>query len=86
MKIALFSDTHALHDKISIPEADILIFAGDMTNCRTNRDDSSFNSFLGSLPHKHKIVIAGNHDHKLASDPQKAKKSFSSTIKFFLLD
>ena len=25
-------------------------------------DLSSFNDWLGTLPHKHKIVIAGNHD------------------------
>ena len=62
MKIALFSDTHSFHGQINIPDADILIFAGDMTHCKTARDVSEFNSFLGGLPHKHKIVVGGNHD------------------------
>lgn len=84
MKIALFSDTHALHGQIKIPDADILIFAGDMTHCRTARDVSNFNSFLGCLPHKHKIVVGGNHDHRLARDPVKAKVQFTEAV--YLLD
>ncbi|MDH5298221.1 MAG: metallophosphatase domain-containing protein [Desulfobulbaceae bacterium] len=84
MKIALFSDTHALHGQINIPDADILIFAGDMTHCRTARDVSNFNSFLASLPHRHKVVVGGNHDHRLARDPEKAKLLFSEAA--YLLD
>lgn len=84
MKIALFSDTHSLHGKIHIPDADILIFAGDMTHCRTARDVADFNSFLGSLPHRHKIVVGGNHDHRLARDPEKAQSMLSSAI--YLVD
>ncbi len=84
MKIALFSDTHALHGQIKIPDADILIFAGDMTHCRTARDVSDFNSFLGSLPHKYKIVVGGNHDYRLARDPEKAKILLSEAV--YLLD
>ncbi len=80
MKIALFSDTHALHGKISIPAADILIFAGDMTHCITARDVADFNDFLGSLPHRHKIVIGGNHDHRLARYPQKAQSLLSAAV------
>lgn len=84
MKIALFSDTHGFHGHIRIPDADILIFAGDMTHCRTARDVSSFNRFLGGLPHQHKIVIGGNHDHQLAREPAKAKLLLSDAV--YLLD
>ena len=84
MKVALFSDTHASHCQINIPDADILIFAGDMSHCKTVRDVSDFNIFLGSLPHKHKIVVGGNHDHRLARDPEKAKSLLSEAV--YLLD
>lgn len=84
MKIALFSDTHALHGQIRIPDADILIFAGDMTHCRTALDVSDFNSFLRHLPHRHKIVVGGNHDHMLARNPQKAGSLLSAAA--YLLD
>jgi Icc-related predicted phosphoesterase len=80
MKIALLSDTHALHWKIKVPDADLLIFAGDMTHCRTDQEVADFNTFLGTLPHTHKIVVAGNHDHRLTDDPQKAKLLLSEAI------
>lgn len=80
MKLALFSDTHATQGKINIPDADILIFAGDMTHCRTAQDVANFNNFLARLPHAHKIVIGGNHDHRLARDPKKAKALLSNAI------
>ena len=73
-----------MHGQIRIPAADILIFAGDMTHCRTARDVSAFNHFLGGLPHRHKIVIGGNHDHRLARDPVKARSLFSEAV--YLLD
>ncbi|MFZ5774162.1 MAG: metallophosphoesterase family protein [Thermodesulfobacteriota bacterium] len=80
MKLALFSDTHATHGKIIIPDADILIFAGDMTHCRTARDVAEFNNFLKSLPHRQKIVVAGNHDHMLARHPEKARQLLSNAV------
>jgi Icc-related predicted phosphoesterase len=80
MKIAIFSDTHTAHWKITVPDADLLIFAGDMTHCRTDREVADFNAFLGTLPHKHKIVVAGNHDHRLTDDPAKAKALLSQAI------
>lgn len=80
MKLALFSDTHATHGRVNIPDADILIFAGDMTHCRTAQDVANFNTFLGTLPHAHKIVIGGNHDHRLARDPEKAKALLTNAV------
>lgn len=38
MNIAIFSDTHTAHWKLRVPDADILIFAGDLTHCRTDRE------------------------------------------------
>ncbi len=80
MKITLLSDTHALHARLVIPHGDIFIFAGDMTHCRTARDVEDFNRFLGSLPHAHKIVVGGNHDHRLARDREQAKAMLSEAI------
>lgn len=65
MRVVCFSDTHGHHSKLKdVPDGDILIFAGDYTY--DQRDEikqlSRFNKWLGTLPHKHKIMIAGNHD------------------------
>jgi len=80
MKITAFSDTHMLHQKVEIANADILIFAGDMSVCRTIQDVAGFNSFLKSLPHKYKIVVGGNHDHLLASSPDLGRKLLHDAI------
>lgn len=47
---------------MQIPEGDVLVHAGDIT-WKGNLDAvKRFNEWLGELPHKVKIVIAGNHD------------------------
>ncbi len=64
MRLVLISDTHSRHRLIGkVPEGDVLVFAGDlMTSGKEAGEVFDFNDWLGGLPHKHKIVIAGNHD------------------------
>lgn len=63
MRLVLISDTHAKHRKFEIPPGDVLIHAGDiMTTGWDPLEITDFDNWLGELPHKHKIVIAGNHD------------------------
>ncbi len=66
MKLCCFSDTHAQEEYLSIPECDILIFAGDfdITSCI---DLEYANRYFSNLKAKHKIFIAGNHDTFLES-------------------
>jgi len=62
------SDTHSLTSHIeSIPEGDVLLHTGDFTMRGGEQEVIDFNEWLGTLPHKHKIVIAGNHE--LTFDP-----------------
>lgn len=70
MKIICISDTHGFHRSIDVPDGDILIHAGDIDpsfGSRTHLID--FNDWLGELPHKDKILIAGNHDTIFESRP-----------------
>jgi len=64
IRFVCISDTHSLtsHLKRTIPEGDVLIHAGDFTRCGHLQEVKEFNTWLGTLPHKHKIVIAGNHE------------------------
>lgn len=65
LKITLISDTHTLQGRMSfnIPDADVLIHAGDFMNCGNKRDDYlNFLEWFSSFPHQYKIFIAGNHD------------------------
>lgn len=56
------SDTHGKHDQIKVPDGDYFIFCGDMCSKGTISEVESFSNYIQKLPHKHKIVIAGNHD------------------------
>ncbi|MEY4541891.1 MAG: hypothetical protein RLZZ306_3648 [Bacteroidota bacterium] len=80
MKIICISDTHNHHKDLKIPDGDILIHAGDMT-CVGGIDElKEFNEWLETLPHRHKIVIAGNHDLYLESVPSLANLLITNAI------
>jgi len=62
MKIVCISDTHEKHRLLKVPDGDMLIHSGDFTMLGDRKWVEDFNEWLGELPHKHKIVIPGNHD------------------------
>lgn len=69
VRFVCLSDTHSLiHNiKFDIPDGDVLLHAGDFTKCGQKDEVVEFDNWLSNLPHKHKIVIAGNHE--LSFDP-----------------
>ncbi|MBK04634.1 MAG: metallophosphoesterase [Deltaproteobacteria bacterium] len=73
MRIVAISDTHTKHNQFDIPDGDVLIHAGDFTSRGKQKEIRRFNNFLGTLPHKHKVVIAGNHDFALENEPELAE-------------
>ena len=74
MKFVCLADTHCLHNKIEVPDGDVLLHAGDFTMRGKEKNIRDFSDFLGKLPHEHKIVIAGNHDLLFEKNPPVAQK------------
>jgi len=72
LKIVATSDTHEKHWGLKVPEGDVFIHAGDFTMIGEPQWVDAFNLWLGMLPHKHKIVVAGNHDRSFDIDPMHA--------------
>lgn len=65
VRFVCISDTHTKLEKLKsleIPNGDVLLHAGDFSMYGRPEEVHIFNEFLGNLPHKHKVVIAGNHD------------------------
>ena len=62
MRIVCISDTHERHDRIAVPDGDVLICAGDVTANGNLSALERFARWMQQLPHAHKILIAGNHD------------------------
>ena len=73
LRVVAISDTHCQHDALEIPAADVLVHAGDFTNLGRDEELAAFDAFLASLPHRHKIVIAGNHDFCFEREPERAR-------------
>jgi Icc-related predicted phosphoesterase len=77
MRIIAISDTHNLHGETEVPEGDVLIHAGDFTENGTLEEVLEFERFLRELPHKHKILVAGNHDFYFENYPEQAMEIVS---------
>ena len=72
LRFVCLSDTHNLHDQIEVPDGDVLIHAGDFTGRGYEQEVASFGRFLSQLPHRDKVVIAGNHDFLFEKQPELA--------------
>lgn len=70
MKVILISDTHGYHRDVVVPEGDLLVHAGDWSMTGEDEIIKDFADWLGEQPHKHKIVIAGNHDRSVEFFPE----------------
>lgn len=63
-----------MHRQIeTIPEGDILIHAGDGLGVGTLSELKDLDDWLGSLPHPHKLLTAGNHDWIFQREPEVAR-------------
>jgi hypothetical protein len=65
-RFVCLSDTHSR--SFVVPPGDVLLHGGDLTSTGTIEDFERTMTWLYSLPHKHKIIIAGNHDLSLHRD------------------
>lgn len=66
MRLAIVSDTHGLHDCLQVPDADVFVHCGDFLTGGSQRllwkSLGLFGRWLDTLPHKHKLIVPGNHD------------------------
>lgn len=73
------ADTHLFEASLLVPEGDVLVHAGDfcrggeLTECR------AFAAWWNALPHRHKILVAGNHDWCFSDDRTEAEALFERT-------
>ena len=80
MRIVCLSDTHNRHGAIRVPEGDLLLHAGDATMHGTPEEVAGFDAWLATLPHRHKVVVAGNHDFLFEREPEAARALLKSAV------
>jgi Icc-related predicted phosphoesterase len=79
--LALAADLHELHRDMEIPDADLLLIAGDVTMLsRSLWAIQDFNLWLGELPYKKVLLCGGNHDKFLDSPADDGPKLSNATV------
>jgi Icc-related predicted phosphoesterase len=73
MRIVAVADTHLFHGDLTVPDGDVFVHAGDM--CRGGDLDElrEAAAWIASLPHRHKVIVAGNHDWAFANQRAAAR-------------
>jgi Icc-related predicted phosphoesterase len=79
MRIVTISDTHLRHN-IVVPDGDVLIHAGDLTMSGSIPEVIEATHWLHRLPHKYKVVVAGNHDWLFQLAPEKARSLMNGLV------
>lgn len=80
--IIAISDTHGKHHGLQVPSGDILIHAGDVSMRGSIEEVADFLAWFGSLPHKHKIFIAGNHDFLFENQASLAQEMIPEGVQY----
>lgn len=62
VQIVCLSDTHNAHASVQVPDGDILIHAGDLTQSGSLKELQEALNWIRAQPHPIKVVIAGNHE------------------------
>ena len=57
IRVVCISDTHMKHEKLQIPDGDILVHTGDFSSLGRWDDIKRFVDWFASQPHQHKIVF-----------------------------
>lgn len=81
MKVVCISDTHGSHRKVTLPEGDLLIHAGDISNGHQGEVED-FLTWFHQLPFPHKVFIGGNMDFPLAYTPTPILSKLPSNVHY----
>jgi len=82
--IVCISDTHTYHDRIEVPDGDILVHAGDFCGQGSIPEVSHFLDWMEKQPHETKIVVPGNHDICVEEESEVRKEFERSGIELLI--
>ncbi|MBA2662569.1 MAG: metallophosphatase domain-containing protein [Bradymonadaceae bacterium] len=82
MRIVAVADTHTFEEDLQVPNGDVFIHAGDLLRAGTLEELILPARWLQSLPHRHKIVVAGNHDRCFERNAERAQAMLGDGIHY----
>jgi predicted phosphohydrolase len=62
VRVVCLTDTHHQFESLRVPDGDLLLHAGDHSRRGTVEELLAASQWLRALPHRHKVILAGNHD------------------------
>jgi hypothetical protein len=79
LSIVAISDTHGMHAAMEhvVPDGDLLIHAGDFCGRGSAQEVRDFAAWMGTMPHRHKLVTPGNHDRPVENDTATFREVFA---------
>ncbi|MEM9490009.1 MAG: metallophosphatase domain-containing protein [Myxococcota bacterium] len=81
MRIVAVADTHGFEANLSpVPDGDLFIHAGDLLRMGRLSELEPVAAWIRALPHRHKVVVAGNHDWCFIDDPRSARALLGPTV------
>jgi 3',5'-cyclic AMP phosphodiesterase CpdA len=86
VRVVAISDTHAFHERLALPSGDILVHAGDFCSSGKEAQARNFADWVHSQPHRHKVIVAGNHDVCLERHLGLGRQLFRGQDEHYLLD
>jgi len=86
LKIVALSDTHGGHSQVAVPGGDVLVHTGDYCKYGHMSEVRDLAKWLEGLPHKRKLVIAGNHDRPVEERTDEARQVFEKAGVTLLLN
>ncbi|MDI3286077.1 metallophosphatase domain-containing protein [Polyangium sp. 15x6] len=73
MRIVAVADTHLYHTQLVVPRGDVFVHAGDLCRFGDLDELAEAAAWIRSLPHRYKVVVAGNHDWAFVHHPREAR-------------
>ncbi|GBG25308.1 Metallophosphoesterase MPPED2 [Hondaea fermentalgiana] len=63
MRFVILSESHCQHEELwSLSDGDVLVHAGEFCSAGGVEEARQFVAWMVSQPHRHKVLVAGNHD------------------------
>ena len=74
MRIVAVADTHLFHRELVVPDGDVFVHAGDMCQSGSLDELRAALEWIRELPHRHKVIVAGNHDFAFVEHAREARE------------
>jgi predicted phosphohydrolase len=82
MRIVAVADTHLFHPELVVPDGDVFVHAGDLCRSGDLAELAEAARWVCSLPHRHKVVVSGNHDWAFVHTPAEARALFGKDVSY----